>query len=396
MKRILIFSLVYYPRYVGGAEVAIKELTDRLGGEFEFDLITLRKHAPTFERIGNVNVHRVGWGWRFGRTSSSKIFPLAKVLFPFFAALKAGKLHRERRYDLAWSMMAAYAGFATLFFKLAHPHVPFLLTLQEGDPISHIKRRAAPAYSLFRMIFRKADRIQAISTYLGEFGRSMGFAGPLDIIPNGVDFARFSQEHPQAELNTLSRALGKREGEIYLVTTSRLVRKNAVDDIIRALPHMPANVIFLVLGTGRDERFLRALAEALGVANCVHFLGFVRHEEMPRYLTISDIFVRPSRSEGMGNSFIEAMAAGLPVIATQEGGIADFLFDAKRNPDKPTTGWAVDKDSPEQIAEAVKEIIANPDVVAKVKANALALVKEKYDWNLIAKQMRSLFVTLSI
>ena len=53
------------------------------------------------------------------------------------------------------------------------------------------------------------------------------------------------------------------------------------------------------------------------------------------------------------------MAAGLPVIATQEGGIADFLFDAVRNPDKETTGWAVDKDSPEQIAEAVREIVAS-------------------------------------
>jgi phosphatidylinositol alpha-1,6-mannosyltransferase len=98
----------------------------------------------------------------------------------------------------------------------------------------------------------------------------------------------------------------------------------------------------------------------------------------------------------MGNSFIEAMAAGLPVIATQEGGIADFLFDAKRNPDKETTGWAVDVDSPEQIAEVVQDILAHPEQVARVRANALALVKEKYDWNLIATQMRALFATLGI
>ncbi|TSC64125.1 MAG: hypothetical protein G01um101491_359, partial [Parcubacteria group bacterium Gr01-1014_91] len=86
-----------------------------------------------------------------------------------------------------------------------------------------------------------------------------------------------------------------------------------------------------------------------------------------------------------------AMAAELPVIATQEGGIADFLFDAKRNPDKETTGWAVDKNSPEQIAEAVKDILANPEQVAHVKATAKKMVIEKYDWNLIAKQMQSVF-----
>lgn len=93
----------------------------------------------------------------------------------------------------------------------------------------------------------------------------------------------------------------------------------------------------------------------------------------------------------MGNSFIEAMAAGLPVIATQEGGIADFLFDAERNPDKETTGWAVDTDSPEQIADAVKEILENPKQVEHVKATAKKLVLEKYEWNTIAQKMKALF-----
>src|SRR3989344_4819635 len=109
---------------------------------------------------------------------------------------------------------------------------------------------------------------------------------------------------------------------------------------------------------------------------------------MPLYLRACDIFVRPSRSEGFGNSFIEAMAAGVPVIATQEGGIADFLFDAKRNPKVPPTGWAVDKDSPEQIAAAVKDILGNPDQVRRVIENARALALKKYDWDLIARNMR--------
>lgn len=82
------------------------------------------------------------------------------------------------------------------------------------------------------------------------------------------------------------------------------------------------------------------------------------------------------------------MAAGLPVIATQEGGIADFLFDAKRNPEKPTTGWAVDKNSPEQIAQAVEAILAHTEQTQKVVENAKRMVKEKYDWDLITKDIR--------
>jgi len=118
------------------------------------------------------------------------------------------------------------------------------------------------------------------------------------------------------------------------------------------------------------------------------FVGHVERSETPKYRKIADIFVRPSRSEGLGNSFFSAMASRLPVVATQEGGIADFLFDAKRNPDKETTGWAVDKNSPQQIAEAVKDILAHPEQVKKVTDTAYRLAFEKYNWDTIARDMR--------
>ena len=133
---------------------------------------------------------------------------------------------------------------------------------------------------------------------------------------------------------------------------------------------------------------LENLATELGVNNRVHLKGLIGHDVMPKYLKACDIFTRPSRSEGMGNSFVEAMAARLPVIATQEGGIADFLFDTKRNPEKETTGWAVDADSPEQIADAVNAIIANPEKVKEVTETAYNLAVTKDDWELIAKDMR--------
>ena len=84
-----------------------------------------------------------------------------------------------------------------------------------------------------------------------------------------------------------------------------------------------------------------------------------------------------------------AMACRLPVIGTQVGGIADFLFDAKRNPERGATGWAVDPDSPEQIRDAVKDILAHPEVVKEVTERARAMVEEEYDWDIVARKMHT-------
>jgi len=394
MKRILIFSLAYYPNFVGGAEVAIKEKTDRML-DTEFHMVTLRYDAslPRIEKIGNVLVHRIGFTRPNPSMGDLKKFPLHlnKYWFQFAAAFKAFSLHRQYRYDAIWAMMAHSCGVPAALFKLRHPDVPYVLELQEGDPPEYIEHLMRPLWPLFSRAFKTADVVSVISTFLGKWARRRGFAGEVMLVPNAVNIQHFSQCYSAKELNAYKERLGKSENDVYVVTTSRLVHKNAVDDMIRALPLLPEQVSFIIYGIGPDEDMLKSLAKDLGVEKRARFMGQIGHAEMPLALKACDIFIRASRSEGMGNSFIEAMAAELPVIATQEGGIADFLFDAKRNPDKETTGWAVDKDSLEQIALAVEDILAHPEQVARVKATAKRMAIEKYDWDLIAVKIKSLF-----
>jgi glycosyltransferase involved in cell wall biosynthesis len=391
MKKVLIFSLAYYPKHYGGAEVAIKEITDRTP-EIEFHMVTLRFDSmlPKEEKIGNVLVHRIGFAKPNPTMADLKKFPLHynKYFFQIAAAFKALSLHRKYRYDGIWAMMAHSCGVPAAIFKLFKPRVPYILTLQEGDPPEHVERMMLPVWPLFSRAFTSADVLQAISTFLARWGKRRGFAGQPEVIPNAVDTKHFSQAYPDAVINAIKDELGKGMGDVFLITTSRLVHKNAIDDVIRALPLLPQNVHFVILGIGPDEIMLKTLANDLGVTARVRFLGQVGHADMPKYLKASDIFIRPSRSEGMGNSFVEAMAAGLPVIATQQGGIADFLFDEKRNPDQPVTGWAVDKDSPEGIAHAVQDIMQHQEKVRAVVATAKQMVIEKYDWDLVAKDMR--------
>lgn len=391
-KRILIFSLTYFPDFIGGAEVAVKEITDRLGEGFSFDLITLRlsKELPKYERIGNVNIYRVG------SVSKKRIKPgrlplfltINKYLMLFTAWRKAEELQKKRGYDAIWSIMATYNSFAALFFKLRHRHIPFLLTLQEGDPIPFIKKRALPLWPLFKMIFTKADHIQTISNYLKEFAQDMGARSPVSVIPNGVNVDIFSKEVTIGELNRWFTPMKRSPGDKFLVTSSRLVKKNGIKDVINALPLLPSNIKFAIAGDGEEKEALKAQVESLKLENRVSFLGYVNHKELPQLLKASDIFIRSSLSEGFGNSFVEAMAAGLPVIATRVGGIADFLIDGE-------TGFVCKPEDPESIKEAIERIIKNPETVREVKENAFRMVTEKYDWEIVASQMKEVFAKLT-
>lgn len=391
VRKVLIFSLGYLPRAVGGAEVAIKEITDRMP-DIEFHMVTNRYDStlPKTEKIGNVLVSRIGIARRNPTMADLKKFPLNlnKPLFQFLAAWKAVWLHRQYRYDGIWAMMAHACGVPAAIFKMIYPRVPFVLSLQEGDPLPYIERKMLPLWPLFSRAFLLADTIQPLSTYLAKWARHRGFTGPIEIIPNAADVKHFSQEYPPHVINEMKDKLGKKMGDVFVVTTSRLVHKNAVDDVIASLPQLPSDVHFVVLGSGPDENKLKKLAIELKVDKRVHFVGHVDHAEIPKYLNACDIFIRASRSEAFGASFVEAMAAGLPVIATQEGGLADFLFDEKRDPGKPITGWVVDKDSPEQIALAIKEIMSRPEKVRAVVAVAKKMVEEKYDWDIIARDMK--------
>ncbi|KAA0205829.1 glycosyltransferase, partial [Candidatus Uhrbacteria bacterium] len=263
--------------------------------------------------------------------------------------------------DLLWSMQASYGGFAALFYSWLRPRTRFVLTVQEGDPPERYAKRAGPFRGLHHAIFRRADRVQSISRFLSDWAVKMGFEGRPDLIPNGVDVSRFVvRDHS---------SLGER---VTVVSASRLSHKNGIDLLIRAI------------ALREDRTTLEALARELGVESRVRFLGTQSHDEIAELYRDADIFCRPSRTEGLGNAFLEAMAAGLPTIGTNVGGIPDFLNE--------DTGWLCEPESPESIAESVNRVLAAPrEEIGRVTQNAARLVRERYNWDLVAQKMRVLF-----
>ena len=360
----LIFSTAYHP-FVGGAEVAIKEITDRIDN-IKFSMITPRydRKLKKEEKVGNVYVYRIGFGNKFD-----------KFLSPFLGAMKTISINKKDKIDTFWCMMVSFtsgAAYIADFFLRKKKHI--VLTIQEGDSKEHIKRKRFGLIGLsWKMALKRSTRVTVISSYLQKLVRDYGYKGKIDLIPNGVNFDLFS-------------SIPKKEHDGFcIITTSRLVYKNAIDEIIKSLQYLSEDVKLLVLGTGFLEKKLKKLAEEMNVSNRVEFLGHIKHKDLPRYFSISDVFVRPSRSEGMGISFLEAMAAGIPVIATNVGGISDFLYDME-------TGLVCNVDDPESISDNIKKLKSNFNLKNDIIYKAKKLVKEKYGWKKISKNMEKILL----
>ncbi len=371
--RILIFSLAYLP-FVGGAELAVKEITDRLR-DIEFDMLTVNldgKQQPVQE-IGNIKVYRVGKG------------KIAKYFFPFSGFKQAVTLHQQQPYDAVWAIMANQAGLIGLRFKKKFPDVKYLLTLQEGDSLKRIWSRTFLIRPFYKKIYRMADQIQSISSFLEKRALKYGFSGKHAVVPNGVDLGKFKREFSTQELVGLRAELGLSQEDRIVVTTSRLVHKNGVDTLIQAVKDLPVKL--LILGGGDLEIKLKSLAQEIGVREKILFLGHIDQPKLPKYLKIADVYVRASRSEGLGSAFLEAMGAGIPVIGTKVGGIPDFLRDGEN-------GLFCEVNNPRDLANKIQLLLSDEALRQRLIINAKQTVFEKYDWQNVAEKMKQVFVNL--
>ncbi|MFH1610510.1 MAG: glycosyltransferase family 4 protein, partial [Patescibacteria group bacterium] len=343
--KILILSLTYLP-YIGGAEVAVKEISSRLEGFFTFDILTSRldRKLPKFEQVGNVGVYRIGIGHK----------TIDKYIFTFLGFFKALRLHLKNRYSIVWSIMAAYSSFSVLFRIFTKAKV--VLTLQEGDPIEYIMKLKRFKIFLipYKIYFKLVNRVTVISSFLGNWAEYLGVRkDKIVLVPNGVDVEKFSGIEKKKDGN-----------KKMIFTASRLVEKNGVEDLMRAVNILnDPQVVLKIAGDGQLRDELEKLAKELNLESNI-FLGELSYTETLERYKQADVFCRPSLSEGMGNVFIEAMAAKVPVIATPVGGILDFLKDNE-------TGWFCEVKNPQSIADKIKYVLDenNKEKVNIVVAN---------------------------
>ncbi|MBI3627194.1 MAG: glycosyltransferase family 4 protein [Candidatus Sungbacteria bacterium] len=373
---IYVFSTAFWP-LVGGAEIAAEEVIRRLEDSFDFVVITgrLKKNLKKEEVRGGCTILRIGFGNAFD-----------KILLPVLGPFIVHQTDKKRPAQLFWPVMVSFAsGIPYIFNILFKRHIPIVLTLQEGDPESHLRHSRGGLIGLaWRMALRRSSAVTAISSYLARLAKGFGYQKNVQLISNGVDLALFEKKFSTVENDELRTSLEIPEGAKIIVTTSRLVKKNGIDILIRAFLALPQDLkgqaYLLILGDGAEKESLKRLATNKRIL----FLGSRPYHDLPRYLAIADVFVRPSRSEGMGNSFIEAMAAGVPIIGTPVGGIPEFLVDGE-------TGLLAEPENPNSTAAAIGRILTDTRL-RNLLIEAGKKKAQEYNWHDISEKYGAVFL----
>jgi PEP-CTERM/exosortase A-associated glycosyltransferase len=242
-------------------------------------------------------------------------------------------------------------------------------------------------------VFREADAVFCISKGLYDDILERGVsADKVTMIPNAANIDRFQVLIGKDE--TLNRELGL-EGKFVLGFFGSFYAYEGIDQIIAALPklreHNP-KVHLLLLGGGNEEANLKAQVAALGLANCVSFIGRVPHSDIPKYSSIVDAFIFPRRSIRLTNTVtplkpLEAMAQGRLVIASDVGGHEELVENEK-------TGFLFKADDADSLVASVKKAMAGGTHVQQIRDNALAFVTSDRNWKAIASRYRAVYQRL--
>ena len=236
------------------------------------------------------------------------------------------RLHREFPFDLIDAHFGYPEGVAAALLARALG-VPFTITLRGSEVVFDHSR---PRRMAMEWAFRRAARVIAVSEELRQFALSRGAAPErTTTIPNGIEPAVF---HPRdmAEMRALH---GLPSGCRIVLSTGELIEAKGHQLVIRSLPKLLADstdVRVVIAGaTARGgpkfEEKLRQLPHDLGIADRVHFTGWVDRQKLAGLLAAADLFCLASFSEGWPNVVHEALATGTPVVASRVGGVPDMI-----------------------------------------------------------------------
>lgn len=363
--KIAILVGLFPPNKPGGTEIAAYNLAKHLAKRgHEIYVITSYDERyylpPGFPHIYKENgfyVHRISW-------SKIRVIGVLSFLLKFFLEIRTIKPDIVQVQDLE---MGVAAWLPRKILK-----IPYIIW-GRGDDVYEQSRldriRTRP-------ILQNADAILALTENMRTKLKNICNT-EIYVIPNGIELEEYNDEvmFPDRKANTKNILFVGRlrpvKGVQYLITAMKKIHEK-----------MPDSRLILV-GDGEERERLAALAIQLGIQEYVQFVGIVPQEEVKTFMQNADVFVLPSLSEGFPNVILEAMACGLPVIASRVGGIPDIITN-------DTNGYLVDAKDTDDMANKILLLLSDDNLRKKFSDNNRDLVK-KYDWENLTIELEKIY-----
>ncbi len=367
--RVIMVSSLFFP-LLGGTEqqaLALARLLRKKGFDVAVLTRSLKGH-PAYEVIDTVPVYRhirpLPWGKWFGLT--------------YFLAVVWFLIQHRHTYDIVHChILQGFHSVAAMLCKNIFHNKVIVKVAATGPLSDFIMMRQVLLGSFFLKKIRGADRIITVCRQSEQEALRAGMpAEALIRIPNGVDVQRF--------LPSVTKA----KTDVRIVFVARLDVMKGTHVLLKAFSAVRehAGLVSLdIIGDGPEREALQQQARILGIAADVHFYGEII--EILPYLQEATVFVLPSFSEGLSNVILEAMACGLPIVATRVGGTPDIIQDG-------VNGLLVEPDHAEQLASAVNRLLHDEDAAMRMGEAARKTVEQNFSMEAVSEKYSGLYQEL--
>lgn len=359
----------YYP-CLGGAERQLAALAPLLKArQVEVHVLTRQYDGlKRFEVIDEVPVHRLPIP---GPKAIAALSFMISAL-PLLRRLRPNLIHAHELLSPTTTALIAKCLFGT----------PVVAKILRGGELGDLAKLHGKSFGTHRIAWLKKD-VDAFITISQEIDQELASVGieaaRRPFIPNGVDIDRFSPLIP-AERQSIRKALHLPDNALLTVFSGRLAKEKRIDQLISLWPTIRmhySEAYLVILGSGGEAQALKAIA-----GEGVIFVG--QADDVAPYLRTADLFVLPSATEGLSNAMLEALAAGLPTIATTVGGAPDVI-------DHNISGWLIPPDDATRLQQALLTLLGNSSLRERLGQQGREKVKQEYSLTATADQLRILY-----
>lgn len=336
--------------------------------------------TPIFDSIEGISVCYP----RFVRAPGSWFHGISCYTFYQGILKVADAIVKEFQPHIIHAYDATPDGYASLLLKRRY-HLPLVCSLLGAD-INVYPYYKPLTYKLTQKVVAEADQLVAVSWALKEAVEAL--AQPkreIRVIYMGCDTEVFRPN--EAAREQVREFLGISAHEMIILFVGRLVEAKGIFELIEAFSQIQSRypqTHLVFVGDDRDRAKLEVQVKQKKLDRAIHFVGVRPHSEMPTWLNAADLLVLPSHNEGLPNVVVEALACGIPVIATNVGGIPEVVEDKK-------SGLLIDTGDVDSLISAIESLLQDKEKRKEMGAYGRSSIEQKFSWSRSAKALKELY-----